>query len=763
MKSVPHIAINLDSIKEGLLLTIYSKRSETLFDADGNTEGSNEARYQLVEGCSYDYTFNEPTFMFGNVGEQIVQPHTGYKYIGTLSPNIFVGTLSLPIVEVGKEDKQTAIELEVQSVKSSYRDDYRDMLEFITEKCTDLLLKANSPVFHYFEIDYSKDNQTLYQKFAFIKSVIGTDEFAEAIHRIITAPVTKWTKISESRDIRQARRFSNANVKEFLKGGNRTKLPDTHYLHNYGLRSLPERITSIRKTDSVDTVENRFVKHALEIFLKFSSDINSVAVTGSKLDRESQTLIRELESQLHHSLFKQISRPTTLKLNSPVLQRKEGYREVLRVWLMFDLAAKLIWEGGEDVYGAGKKDIATLYEYWLFFKLLDLFQDIFDIAPKDIAELIKETPDGLNLQIKQGKFTVIEGVFNSWSRKLNVRFNYNRSFSGYKNYPDNGSWTTTLRPDYTLSFWPFGISEVEAEKQELIVHIHFDAKYKVANLTDFIEQSSDNELDNKKLENRKGIYKNADLLKMHAYKDAIRRTGGAYVLYPGVKEINRKGFHEIIPGLGAFPVRPSKTDSGIRELKTFILEIMEHFINRASQREKSAYRTFDIYKNPPDIENEVREPLPEVYHENRNLIPDNTFVLVGFYNSKEQYDWIKKNALYNFRMGTGNGSLVLDKKTVSTKYLLLHTSGDINSGDIWKITSKGPRIYSKMDMAKKKYPKPIEDMQDFYLTIKIEPVTDPEFYNVQWDFKKLHDYSTGRASAFPFTTNLTELMKNKVK
>src|SRR5690606_16396427 len=192
--------------------------------------------------------------------------------------------------------------------------------------------------------------------------------------------------------------------------------------------------------------------------------------------------------QLHHSIFKEISRPTTLKLNSPVLQRKEGYREVLRVWLMFDLAAKLIWTGGDDIYAGGKKDIATLYEYWLFFKLLELFQQIFNINPKDISELIKETSDGLNLQIKQGKYTALKGVYDSGFRKLNVRFNYNRSFSGKNTYPASGSWTTTLRPDYTLSFWPHGIKEKVAEKQELVVHIHFDAKYKVANMAGLLEK-----------------------------------------------------------------------------------------------------------------------------------------------------------------------------------------------------------------------------------------------------------------------------------
>jgi predicted component of viral defense system (DUF524 family) len=672
-----------------------------------------------------------------------------------------VGTLSIPLLKKETQQEFTKIDLEVQSIKSGYRDDYRDMLELITEKCTDLLLQANSPVSQHFEIDYTRDSQTLYQKFSFIKSVIGTDEFAEAIHRIVTAPETKWTGTTEEKDIRNVRRFSNNNIKEILKVSKRTKLPDTHYLKCYGVETLPERITTIRKTDSVDTPENRFIKHALENFLKFCTDINNKAKDygHKKMENESELLIRELESQLHHTVFKDISRPTTLKLKSPVLQRKEGYREVLRVWLMFDLAAKLIWKGGDDIYKGGKKDIATLYEYWLFFKLMDLFQSIFEIEPKDILELIKETPDGFNLQIKQGKFTALNGVYESGSRKLNIRFNYNRSFSGKKNYPDSGSWTTTLRPDYTLSFWPYGISETEAEKQELIVHVHFDAKYKIANLTNFLERNNENDLDEEKEENRKGIYKNADLLKMHAYKDAIRRTGGAYVLYPGDKSIIQKGFHEIIPGLGAFPVKPSKTDSGIGELKAFILEIIEHFINRASQREKIAYRTYDIYKHPPESENVVKDPLPEPYNTNRDLIPDDTFILVGYYNSQEQYEWIQRTGLYNFRMGSGAGSLILDRETVSSKYLLLHTSGDTDSGNLWKIVSRGPKVYSKDDLIRKGYPSP---SQDNYLVIQIEPVTDIEFENVSWNFRGLSNYSTRRASAFPFTASLTELMKNKI-
>lgn len=754
MKSLNTIEINLDSVKDGLRLFIDSRISGTLYDAKESAEENNEGRYQLIEGCYYDYEFNDPSFSFGTIGQQIIIPHKRNKHLGTLSPNIFVGTLSLPVRSHDKEEELINIKIEVRSIKSDYRTDYRDMLELITEKCTDLLLQANSPVSHSFEIDFGKDSQTLYQKFAFIKSVIGTDEFTEAIHRIVTAPVTTWTSIFKNTDIRQARRFSNSNVKEFLKSGNRTSLPSSHYLRNYGIETLPERLNTTQKTDSVDTSENRFIKHALKTFLKFCMDINNVAPRGSQLDKESVTLIRELESQLHHTIFKNISRPTTLKINSPVLQRKEGYREVLRVWLMFDLAAKLIWTGGDDIYSGGKKDIAALYEYWLFFKLLDLFQNIFDIKPKDISDLIKETPDGLNLQIKQGLHTAIKGIYDAGSRKLNIQFNYNRTFGIKHRHDETGSWTTTLRPDYTLSLWPVGISEKEAEKQVLIVHIHFDAKYKIANLSDFLKENSNDELDNEKIENRKGIYKNADLLKMHAYKDAIRRTGGAYILYPGHKSINQKGFHEIIPGLGAFPVRPSKLDSGLVELKAFILDIINHFINRASQREKMSLHTYNSYlDNNPNI---VKDAFPENFGDNRNLLPDETFVLIGFYKNEKHLKWILKNSMYNARTGSSRGSLRLNIMETQAKYLILHTSGKLTSNKIFKLGSKGPRIFSKSNMIAKGYPEPT---QDFYLIYDIKEDASIEFNFSAWDVRKLDGFKTGRGSVLPFAVTLSELFK----
>src|SRR5690606_16608566 len=152
-----------------------------------------EAQYQLMEGCFYDYVISHPEYSLEDPFDNIVQPHKLVNNVGRIAPNIYVGTLEVPLLKKGTQDPVENIKLEVQSAKANYRDDYRHMLEFITEKCTDLLMQSNSPVYQHFEVDVTREPQTLYQKFAFIRSIIGSDEFAEAVHRIITAPVTKWT------------------------------------------------------------------------------------------------------------------------------------------------------------------------------------------------------------------------------------------------------------------------------------------------------------------------------------------------------------------------------------------------------------------------------------------------------------------------------------------------------------------------------------------------------------------------------------------
>ncbi len=764
MQKESSISLDLTETQLGLTLFIDADKEHTLFVNDDI--GNHEAKFQLREGHYYDYTFSDPNFRLACSNQNnIISTRKRDKHCGRIAPNIFVGTLSLEFYHINDSDKKGTIELEVQSIKTTYRKDYQFMLNEIADKCTDLILQANSPVSHTFETDPECDNETLYQRFAFIKAMIESEDFDNAVQRIIISPTTKWKSEEELTDVRSIKRYNPSNIRQLLNGSNKMHLNSSSHLRNYGVDSIATKIEAKNKRESVDTAENRFIKHALTTFLHFCEDLELHKNAGKRLKSEARETAEILDSYLQQNLFKDISKPTTLKLNSPVLQKKAGYREILKTWLKYDLAAKLIWNGGEEVYSAGKKDIATLYEYWLFFKLLELLEKMFVISSKDLEDLIEPSKDGLSLQLKQGAFTALRGVYYSKNRDLKIRFNYNRSFRGNSNIQSPGSWTTTLRPDYTLSIWPSSLKENDAEKEEQIVHIHFDAKYKIANIHQILDNKEDDALNTEKKENLEGIYKNADLLKMHAYKDAIRRTAGAYILYPGGIEKNLKGFHEVLPGLGAFPISPSQGEDTTRSLESFLNDLLEHFLNRATQRENIATKTYEITKDGKG--NPLNESIPE-YIDGRKLIPDETFVLVGYARNpkrNQRMAWFKKHKRYNFRMGDKKGALKFTENEAKAKFLLIRDSTNGTATNLYKL-KEGIQVFTGKELEKKGHPSASEDA---YLIVDFELDVIPEFENVVFNYFNTVEYqqiiakygNTISAKGRPFATTLSQLMNRE--
>ncbi len=725
---------------------------ESIDDAQAAEWG--EAIYQINEGGSYEYIVQDGYLLEEIPG--IITISKLNKQAGRITPNIFVGTLHIKIIDSDSCEVTGAISLEVKSVKASYRNDYRRMLEEIAEKCTDLLMQHSSPVVQSFVPDFEKDSETAYQRFAFIKSILEAEEFESALHKITTAPTTKWKYSLADKSIQSVKRFDRKIIRQLSSSTQRTRLTNEHLLRK-SFRSLPSKIQVTVKEETVDTPENKFIKFALESFLRICSDFSHLK-GNTRVKKEASVLVDKLETYLNSGLFKDVTALSSVPINNPVLQRKEGYREIYKTWLLFDLAAKLTWKGGEDIYKGNKRDVAVLYEYWLFFKLIELITEVFEFDLPLAETLLEETSDGFGLKIKQGRFLPIKGVSHKGSRKLHVQLSYNRTYKGDQSYPDAGSWSRNLRPDYTLTIWPFGIDEDQAELEELIVHIHFDAKYKIET---FQEIFSDNfQLDIEKEEQRRGSYKRADLLKMHAYRDAIRRTAGAYVLYPGDDQPKiKKGFHELVPGLGAFAIRPAVAENGTDELRIFLNQVLEHFMNRSSQREIIALKVYETYKDKP--EKGVEKILPEAYGQNRTLIPDETFVLVGYYKEIEHYNWIINKSLYNARAEDDRGSLRLGPGEAGAKYLLLHSKNETNTSKLLKIKETGPRVFSRQTLISKEYPG--EPSQPYYLVYKVENVYDKELLNRTWDITKLEKYKTGRASVLPFSITLTELMKVVVK
>ena len=764
-----------------------SERDKLYVNEDAELEFE---KYQLVEGSNYQYEFDsigDYHFQFQEESE-IVKFSTfkTHPNMGSIRTGIYVGQLSLPICEYSSSNKIGTVKLEIRSVKSDYESDYRRMLDDIAEYYTDLVLMQGSPVKQQLEVDDNCSSQTLYQKFSFVRSVIDSESFREAINKIMSNPVRKWTETTVERDVVSVRRLTRKNIKELATASDRINLPLQQYskLPNC-LHSIPRKITVDYKKDSIDNQENQFVKYALMSFLMFCMDLKEKKNASERLKMEVDCTLNQISNYLNSLFFRQVSMPTHLNLNSPVLQRKEGYREVLQVWLMFDFAARLNWTGGDSVYEAGQKNVAVLYEYWLFFKLQELISQFFNINPADKEQLVKMDDDGIDLNIIQGRTTILRGCSKSDIRQLNVAFYYNRTFGQSNGDKDSvhtaGSWTMSMRPDYTLSIWPGDPvkdtdkekEEEEAERQELITHIHFDAKYRLNKiiLEDKSEEDVNDELIEEKRQQELGIYKRADLLKMHAYKDAIRRTGGAYVLYPGTESRKLRGFHEIIPGLGAFSIRPGHWNDDSQYLKQFLSEIKSHMFDRASEREKMSYYRYDTYQ---DIEKTcLMENLPESVNENRDFIPDKEWVIIAYYKNPEHLQWILDNHKYNMRAGDDAGSMNLESHLISARYLLLHNGEKVTH--FIRIRKSGPKVYTRAQLLRKGYPPHMkiingesckdDDLEQkeasrIYLVFDLFQSNDvePEMRCYKWTISNI---IPTRARFKPIIMNLAELISKK--
>lgn len=729
-----------------------------------------EAQHQLLEGTEYEYRFEDESLSF-SPETPLLKPSIDESHRGRIITGNYVGTLNLKVIN-GCEEIIGCIDFEVRSRKMDYKSDYQKMMADITAYYTELVMLSSSPVTQRFMPDAHESSRTLYQKFTFAKSIIESEEFDDALHEILYNPMRNWADTTIEKPICAARRIGRSAMRQIASAGNRMRLSEDMYIDG-GLDTVPRTLLVVSKKDTIDTAENRFVKYVLTTFHDFCRGIQDLqhAAENEKLMSEARGCCRRLESILSSNFFREINNPQFIALNSPVLQKREGYREVLQAWTLFDLAAKLTWKGGDNIYSAGKRNVAALYEYWLFFKLLELVSEKFELSPKEKASLVYLDKDGINLNLKQGRMIMVGGTYKSPSRNLHIRFFYNRTFGHSSNHHKRGSWTTTMRPDYTLSIWTGDITEAEAEEQNTIVHIHFDAKYRVDNimlLDEYDYQDSDRDeydealaesLNEEKRQEQVGVYKRADLLKMHAYNDAIRRTGGSYVLYPGTKEKSLQGFHEIIPGLGAFPINPNSYEQDAVALKRFIDDLVEHFLDRISQRETMAYYDYEVHHTAPATT--LREAMPEPYGERRHLIPNKTNVLIGYCKNREHMQWVLLNKCYNTRTGTTAGSLRLTEEITTAQYLLLHSESD-RMQLMLQLDGKGARVMSKEDLQRRAPKGNYMLTRPYYIVFDLqENEVDSEFKDAVWDLAKMRSdglLGDNRMSGAPVGVSLATLM-----
>lgn len=705
---------------------------------------------------------------------------------GLIETRSFCGTLLMELVEGEVEDAKTAVAsalLDVRSLKLDYRTEYRGMLRRLSDEMAGLVADARSSAKAGFRSTFEDrtDAGWLQIQLELLRETLDSADFSAALQRILSFPHERLSTVSDSVSTDRPIRWTPSAVRQLVTGNPRREVPASHPLRTQlGLESVAERVLVLRKSRDLDTLENRFVKFALGEFRAFLTHAQGVFESCAGWGASaalSRRLVATVEDWLGRGLFREVGDMRFAPLGSPVLQRKAGYREALRWWLRFRTAAELSWEGGEELFHAGQRDVASLYEYWLFFELLGWFcQKCRGGNRPAVEELIEGLEEGSpNLRLrKRMELGPFVGTFAGQSRRLNARFAYNRRFEVTQDRHAGGSWTRRLHPDYTLTFWPEDLSEAEAERQELLVHVHFDAKYRVEDIEGLFGAEGADDAD----DDVEGNYKRQDLLKMHAYRDAIKRSQGAYVLYPGRANaaVKLKGFHEILPGLGAFGVAPDENGvaQGLVSLEKFLDEVLAHLGNRTTAQERVSYHVAESYtlkEEPVQYGSLVLAERDEMSDTTRALPPSEHHVVVAWFEDDAQLQWTMKTGFAVVRLGNRRGTWKVPPEFASARHVLLHThKSQVTDGLLaLKGLEPGYKVFTAEDLKAKGYPGSASG--DIYAIYEVAP--DPVFDGQKWDGRKLQEVMTafesrrkyrkmkalGSLSALPRVLSLQQLLK----
>lgn len=253
------------------------------------------------------------------------------------------------------------------------------------------------------------------------------------------------------------------------------------------LRGLaPARVWQGRPEETFDTPENRFTLAFLKQVMNASESLPSER-WWSKAPADRQQMVREaaalLRDATRHPMFDEVGAMQRFPASSQVLIKREGYRQILTLWQIFNHTRRPLFEALEQAIKV--RDIAQLYEMWAFFALVE-----------EIAATIGESPV-FDLQLSDEI---------GLDRRSGARFGSIGQLVYNANQP---SYSVPLRPDFT---W----------KREGRPDVVLDAKFRlernaIAGLEDDTPQAT---------------ARRADLYKMHAYRDALG-VRAAVSVYPG--------------------------------------------------------------------------------------------------------------------------------------------------------------------------------------------------------------------------------------
>jgi len=495
----------------------------------------------------------------------------------TLNFHSYVGKSFIDMIIDGK--KSSPHPFEVRSKKIGYQDQYPAMIGDLSEAAAGLIFEKSAPLYQEFDFD-ERSRETHYEDFMFLEYIFGNDELPQAYEYIMNHMYDTLERKEEKRPIAFASSIGAKELVNIVSNPeylNKTDSPPPHWpeaMDNH----VPSSMMSHRAHETIDVPENRLLKSLLLSIDAIVSKLlrSSIGLKEGYIKDKLKTYNDMIQEYLSHDWLKEVDELRYVPSNSQVLQKREGYRDIFKYFINFNFAFRLQWEDIRSCLRGYNRQLSELYEYWCYFKLIDVMEDITG-AHVDYRNMFETRK--WSIRMKRGNQSKIPFSMVVDDKHWDMVLMYNRTFSKHTKEP---SYSLPFRPDYTLF-----ISDGD-EKH----FVHFDAKYrskgeiiefynrigseKIREDKDRVREDEKEVITRDEEENTRKTYKNADIYKMHTYKDAILKTQGAYILYPGDKNaVFRVNDDEAVPSVGAFPLTPGADGKEEDSLESFLLAILK--------------------------------------------------------------------------------------------------------------------------------------------------------------------------------------------
>ena len=433
---------------------------------------------------------------------------------------------------------------------------FEQMLADIAHVATGLPFTIDQPTGFPYDRSVISRKDVRYHLFVYLRHILSPaaprdEQLLPALQTIIQQPQQRFEHQRHEVRFAAASRIDSWSLVHIAAGmggieraeGAAARTPLARVLHG----NIPRTVDERQVTHGVDTPENRFVKSFVQFALGIIahmraslSDLPGGKDFRARIQADCDQMEQRLRPVAQHRIWAEVGPMIHFPAGSTVLQGRRGYREVYRAFVRLRLATNIPLDPDtlRDLLEA--RDIARLYELWTYFTLARLLET-----------LLGRPQQAISAAAGHWKYQLEQKCEVRWAG--NIRLRYNPTYP--RGSGSGRSYSVQLRPDIAL------------HSGGTIPQLHlFDAKFRLDPITALPQEDGDADADVTTAEEQRGTFKQADLYKMHTYRDALH-AGSVWILYPGTESrffmttgmcLELPGANLPVPlnGVGALALRP---------------------------------------------------------------------------------------------------------------------------------------------------------------------------------------------------------------